>query len=50
EWWYDIVDWLPDPIVKDSQIAVWDRPGLGVGFNVPAAKRRLRPEDAGFFD
>ena len=29
-WWYDIVEGLPDQIVKDSEIAVWDRPGLGV--------------------
>ena len=28
-WWYDIVDGLPDPIVKDGFIDVWDRPGLG---------------------
>jgi len=50
EWWYDIVDWLPEPIVKESMIDVWDRPGLGVGFNVPAAKKRLSEEDQGFFD
>jgi L-alanine-DL-glutamate epimerase-like enolase superfamily enzyme len=50
EWWYDIVDWLPDPIVKDGLVEVWDRPGLGIGFNVAAAKRRLADEDAGFFE
>jgi len=50
EWWYDIVDWLPDPIVKNSMIDVWDRPGLGVGFNVTAARRRLSDDDLGFFD
>ena len=33
-WWYDIVEGLPDPIVVDSYIDVWDRPGLGVEFNV----------------
>lgn len=49
EWWYEIVDGLPNPIVKDSFIEVWDRPGLGVDFNVPAAKRYLSDEDRDFF-
>jgi L-alanine-DL-glutamate epimerase-like enolase superfamily enzyme len=49
-WWYDIVDGLPDPIVVDSHIAVWDRPGLGVTFNVPAARKYLTSEDKQFFD
>jgi L-alanine-DL-glutamate epimerase-like enolase superfamily enzyme len=50
EWWYQIVDGLPDPIVKKGFIDVWDKPGLGVTFNVPAAKARLSPEDKTFFD
>jgi L-alanine-DL-glutamate epimerase-like enolase superfamily enzyme len=50
EWWYQIVDGLPDPIMKKGFIDVWDRPGLGVTFNVQAAKSRLRDEDRGFFD
>ncbi|MDO8685172.1 MAG: mandelate racemase/muconate lactonizing enzyme family protein [Clostridiales bacterium] len=50
EWWYDIVDWLPDPIVKDGFIEVWDRPGLGIGFNEKAAKKYLAEEDIAFFD
>ena len=50
EWWYDIVDGLPNPIVKDSHIDVWDTPGLGVEFNVPAARKHLSEEDKGFFD
>ncbi|MFN7472797.1 MAG: mandelate racemase/muconate lactonizing enzyme family protein [Roseiflexaceae bacterium] len=49
EWWYDIVDGLPDVIVKDSYIDVWDRPGLGVTFNKNAQKYLL-DEDKGFFD
>jgi len=49
-WWYDIVEGLPDPIVKESHIAVWDRPGLGVDFNVAEAKKHLSDEDADFFD
>ena len=50
EWWYDIVDGLPDPIMKRGFIDVWDRPGLGVTFKVQAAKARLREEDRDFFD
>ncbi len=49
EWWYDIVDGLPDVIVKNSYIDVWDRPGLGVTFNKNAQKYLLG-EDTGFFD
>jgi len=50
DWWYNIVEGLPDPIVKDSMIEVWDRPGLGVSFKVDEAKKYLSPEDEGFFD
>ena len=50
DWWYDIVDGLPDPIVKDGHIEVWDKPGLGVEFNTRAAKQHLSDEDSGFFD
>jgi L-alanine-DL-glutamate epimerase-like enolase superfamily enzyme len=50
EWWYQIVDGLPDPIMKQGFIDVWDRPGLGVTFNVKAAKSRLQEEDRSFFD
>jgi L-alanine-DL-glutamate epimerase-like enolase superfamily enzyme len=50
EWWYDIVEGLPDPIVKNGFIDVWDKPGLGVTFNVRAAKSHLRDEDRDFFD
>ncbi len=50
EWWYQIVDGLPNPIMKSGFIDVWDRPGLGVTFNIPAAKSRLSDEDRHFFD
>jgi L-alanine-DL-glutamate epimerase-like enolase superfamily enzyme len=50
EWWYDIVDGLPDPIVKNGFIDVWDKPGLGITFNVRAAKAHLSDEDRSFFD
>ena len=49
-WWYDIVEGLPDPVVKEGQIEVWDRPGLGVEINVKAAKKYLSEEDKNFFD
>ena len=50
DWWYQIMDGLPDPIMKQGFIDVWDRPGLGVTFHVPAAKSRLADEDRHFFD
>lgn len=49
-WWYDIVEGLPDPIVKDSTIDVWDRPGMGVNLIPEAAKQYLPEEDGDFFD
>ncbi|MFW6195637.1 MAG: mandelate racemase/muconate lactonizing enzyme family protein [Chloroflexota bacterium] len=50
DWWYDIIEGLPDPIVKDSFIDVWDTPGLGVRFNVDKAQQYLPEEDKDFFD
>ncbi|MEJ0013650.1 MAG: mandelate racemase/muconate lactonizing enzyme family protein [Bauldia sp.] len=50
DWWYDIVDGLPNPIVKDSMIEVWDRPGMGIELNPAKAKKYLAADDAGFFD
>lgn len=49
-WWYDIIEGLPTPIVKDGLIEVWDRPGLGVEFNVKEARQYLAAEDKNFFD
>jgi L-alanine-DL-glutamate epimerase-like enolase superfamily enzyme len=49
-WWYDIVDGLPSPIVKDGFIDVWDRPGMGVELNAGAATPYLTEDDKGFFD
>ncbi len=49
-WWYDIVEGLPDPIVEDSHIKVWDRPGLGVELNAEAARQYLPEGDEDFFD
>ncbi|MDE3196207.1 MAG: mandelate racemase/muconate lactonizing enzyme family protein, partial [Acidobacteriota bacterium] len=50
DWWYDIVDGLPNPIVNKGFIDVWDQPGLGVTFNVRAAKTHLASDDRQFFD
>ncbi|HEU5099814.1 MAG TPA: mandelate racemase/muconate lactonizing enzyme family protein [Roseiflexaceae bacterium] len=50
DWWYDIVDGLPNPIVKDGFIEVWDRPGLGVEINAEAAREYLPEGDKDFFD
>ena len=49
-WWYDIVEGLPDPIVKDGFIEVWDRPGLGVDLVPDKTIPYLKEEDLGFFD
>lgn len=50
DWWYEIVEGLPDPIVTDGHIDVWDRPGLGVTLIPEAAKQYLADEDRDFFD
>ncbi len=50
EWWYDIVTGLPNPIVKDGMIEVWDRPGMGVEIDADKAAAYLTEEDKGFFD
>jgi L-alanine-DL-glutamate epimerase-like enolase superfamily enzyme len=49
-WWYDIVEGLPDPIVRNGMIEVWDRPGMGVDIVPEKARPYLLPEDSGFFD
>ena len=49
-WWKDIVEGLPDPIVKDGMITVWDRPGMGVDLIPERARRYLDEEDGAFFD
>jgi L-alanine-DL-glutamate epimerase-like enolase superfamily enzyme len=50
DWWYDIIDGLPNPIVKNGLIDVWDTPGLGVDFNVGKARPYLPAGDEDFFD
>lgn len=50
EWWTDIVDGLPSPIVTAGMIEVPDRPGMGVEINPERARRYLSQEDSNFFD
>lgn len=49
-WWYDCVEGLPDPLVRDGHIAVPDTPGLGVRLIPDKAEKHLAPEDRMFFD
>lgn len=49
-WWYDIVEGLPNPVVKDGMIEVWDAPGLGVDLNPEAARPYLPEGDEDFFE
>ena len=49
-WWHEIVDGLPDPIVKQGFIEVWDRPGLGVEIIADAARQYLPAGEQDFFD
>ncbi|MCC7360723.1 MAG: mandelate racemase/muconate lactonizing enzyme family protein [Anaerolineales bacterium] len=50
KWWYDIVTGLPNPIVKNGLIEVWDRPGLGVEFIKDKAVKYLPAGDEDFFE
>ena len=50
DWWFDIVDGLPDPVVRDGFIEVWDRPGMGVELNPERTRPHLASEDEAFFD
>ncbi|MCX6378128.1 MAG: mandelate racemase/muconate lactonizing enzyme family protein [Armatimonadetes bacterium] len=50
DWWYTLLEGLPNPIVVDGFIQVWDTPGLGVRFKEDVAKKYLAKEDEGFFD
>ena len=49
-WWYDIVEGLPETIVRDGFIDVIDRPGMGVDLVPEKARRYLTEDDRAFFD
>ena len=50
DWWFDIVDGLPDPLVKDGMIQVWDTPGMGVELNRDKTEQYLKEDDKDFFE
>jgi L-alanine-DL-glutamate epimerase-like enolase superfamily enzyme len=52
DWWYSIVEGLPQPIVRDGFIdmADWQRPGMGVTLNPEATRPHLSEEDRDFFE
>ena len=50
EWWPDIVDGMPDQLIVDGHIKVWDSPGIGVTLNEEKTRKYLSPEDKDFFD
>jgi L-alanine-DL-glutamate epimerase-like enolase superfamily enzyme len=50
DWWFDIVDGLPEQLIVDGHIKVWDSPGIGVTLNEEKTRKYLRPEDQDFFD
>jgi L-alanine-DL-glutamate epimerase-like enolase superfamily enzyme len=49
DWWFECVEGLPTPLVVDSHIEVWDRPGMGVELIPEAVIPRLSEEDKDFF-
>ena len=49
DWWYDIVEGLPENYLKNGHVKVWDKPGIGVEFNIPKAEKYLLPKDKDFF-
>ena len=50
DWWADIVEGLPDPIVRDGMITVSDRPGMGVDLIPERALEHMGEGDRAFFD
>ncbi|MQW59689.1 mandelate racemase/muconate lactonizing enzyme family protein [Sinorhizobium meliloti] len=50
EWWADIVEGFPSPIVTSGMIEVPDRPGMGVEIIPERARAYLSQDDSGFFD
>lgn len=49
-WWYDIVEGLPQQIVRDGFVDVPDRPGMGVDLIPEAARPYLGEDDLDFFN
>ncbi|XUY29894.1 mandelate racemase/muconate lactonizing enzyme family protein (plasmid) [Agrobacterium sp. rho-8.1] len=49
-WWYDIVEGLPQTIVRDGFVEVLERPGMGVDIIPKAAMPYLADDDLDFFN
>jgi L-alanine-DL-glutamate epimerase-like enolase superfamily enzyme len=50
DWWYDIVEGLPDRIVREGLIEVPSEPGMGVNLIPSLARLHLSDIDGTFFD
>ncbi|WP_329100685.1 mandelate racemase/muconate lactonizing enzyme family protein [Micromonospora sp. NBC_01699] len=50
DWWYSIVQGLPDPIVVDGFVTVGSAPGLGIELDREATLAHMDPADHHFFD
>lgn len=50
DWRYDIVEGLPQTIVKDGFVDVIERPGMGVDLVPERARQYLAEDDQMFFD
>lgn len=50
DWWYDIVEGLPQAIVKDGFVDVIERPGMGVDLVPERARQYLAEDEQMFFD
>ncbi len=49
-WWHEIIEGLPETIVTDSMVDLFEAPGLGLDINAEAARKYLHADDAAFFD
>ncbi|MCL2056112.1 MAG: mandelate racemase/muconate lactonizing enzyme family protein [Oscillospiraceae bacterium] len=47
--WMDIVEGVPDNFLRDGHVKVWDKPGIGVTFNIAKAEKHLSAQDKDFF-
>ena len=48
-WWHEIIEGLPERIVTDSMVDLFEAPGLGLDINAEAARKYLDADDAAFF-
>ena len=50
DWYNDLVDGVPKPLVKDGFIPVPDGPGLGIELNEEANRKQLHKSEPGWFE